>query len=278
MKNSILAAGLVILVTFLGRVEAIPITIGGFDLARSEQASLTSGSLLTELRTEIASGFVGSNLADTTTLTNAFLSSIDVLVVFTATTCCSATTPLSTTEQTALHDFVEAGGGALIFVDNDSFDAAADAVNESFLDPFGLDVTGTLDLLQTTTVTNNSHPVTNGPFGMVNSFTTNFPGFFDNLGSDALSLGTLNINNGDALAVIGSGVLSPTSGSVVFFSDNNIAADGILGQTDNRALVLNAIDFAGPQAVPEPPILLLFSVGILAGLAARMRCRMHGVR
>lgn len=52
----------------------------------------------------------------------------------------SATVPLPSAEQTAVLDFVERGGCAIRFRDNDTFDPNAPQTNESLIDPFDMDM------------------------------------------------------------------------------------------------------------------------------------------
>jgi hypothetical protein len=120
--------------------------IGGFDLSRGGEFSLRDSASLSGLRTAITSAFPGDTLSANGTLTPAYLSSINTLFISSATGNTTATSPLSASEQTALTNFVLAGGSALIFVDNDTFaGGASPTANNSFLSPFGLHVTGTLN-------------------------------------------------------------------------------------------------------------------------------------
>jgi len=239
--------------TLLGQVDAAPFTIGGFDLSRGGYRSLASASDLSKLRIAIENSFPGVILTESSTLTDTFLSSLDVLMISSVTSNTSGTTPLTSMEQTALRNFVEAGGGAIVLVDNNAFAGGnTDVLNESFIDPFGLDITGTFGGMRVATVINPSHPVTNGVFGLVSSTTMNYPGFFDNLGPDAASLATLNANSEPAVAVIDWGKFSPTSGGIVFFSDSGMIQNSVLDRTDNKTLILNAIDFAATDVSPSP--------------------------
>ena len=90
--------------------------------------------------------------------------------------------------------------------------------------PFGLDCTGVIAAYDVpATVTNLTHPVANGPFGVVSNYIIHaYPGWFDALGSNAVAIATLNQNSQVCLAAIAPGVLSRNSGAVVFFSDSTI--------------------------------------------------------
>jgi Bacterial Ig-like domain (group 3) len=91
--------------------------------------------------------------------------------------------------------------------------------------------------------------VTNGPFGLVSSIETAGPGWFDNLGSNADSLATLNFNGQPMLAVINPGTLGTGSGGVVIYSDTILANNEAPGgkneymSADNQTLARNSIAF-----------------------------------
>jgi hypothetical protein len=242
--------------------------IGGFDASRGGIVSLEFGTDLTMLRSLLAADFPGSTLSATPTLTSAYLSTVRALYICSATGDHSATTALSAAEQTALNNYVLAGGGVVINTDNDTFDGAAPAVNNSFLTPFGLHTTGTLNGVQATTVTNTTSPVTNGPFGHVGSYPTSFPGWFDNLGANATQLAILNANGQPSLAVIPRGALGAGSGAVVFVSDTGPFLDAFINTPDSRALDGNIFAYAlGTSAIPEPSVTVLAALGGLIALA-----------
>ena len=166
----------------------------------------------------IATGFPSATITASSSLDPAYLSTINVLVISSAYLGANAAiAPLSAAEQTALVNFILGGGSAILVSDND---LAYKAASNSFNNPFGVDVTGTLAGVVTGTVTNPSHPVTNGPFGAPTVFTAVYAGYFESLGVNATSLATFDANGQPGVAVIDRNVLAPGSGSVVFFSDN----------------------------------------------------------
>ena len=120
-----------------------------------------------------------------------------------------------------MRDFVYQGGCAVLLVDSDGFSAGADAANESLVDPFGIDVTGTLNNYSATaTVTNPGVSlITNGPHGTIASFTQIVAGRLNQLGPYASSLATNQI--GIALAEITPGRLQAGSGRVIVYTDSN---------------------------------------------------------
>ncbi len=259
---------LLLLTGILARPAGAGLVFGGFDTTRAGTFSLAGGSHQAALRADLLAARPNATFVGSTTITPAFLNGVDVLYLSSPRGTAQTVTPLTVAEQSALMNFVTAGGQAVIAVDNDSFGGAGtDLVTESFLDPFGLDVTGTLVNYQDGTLTNPAHPVINGPAGIVSGFRTLYPGWFDVLGPHAEALGTLNANGEVALAVINAGVLSPGSGGVVFASDNAPFTNlfNLLDELDNRVLASNAM------LLPEPG--MAACLWFLAGVAAARRCR-----
>jgi hypothetical protein len=223
------------------------IVIGCFDTDRAGIFSPSSGTSMTSFRANIVSNFPTATIQSTNTLTSNFLNSIDLVVITAVGGSTTEITPLSAAEQTALTNFVWGGGAALLFADNDiQFQPAS----QSMVQPFGLDCTGNIAGSVIATITNLSHPVADGPFGAVSNYTVaSFPGWFDSLGPNAVSIAILNPNSQVSLAAIAPGMLSSTSGGAVFFSDSTIN-DGSFVNT-LPTLVDNAIGFVlNPPARP----------------------------
>ena len=153
--------------------------VGGFDASRGGFESLAPGQD-SALATDISTAYPGTTFTFSNTLTSTFLSGVQVAILGVATTDASAVTPLSTSEQSALLNFVLAGGTALIFADNSTFASGAPATNASFLSPFGVTITGTLSGTQTAPIINPTGPLTS-PYS-VSSFVGNFTGYFSNIG------------------------------------------------------------------------------------------------
>jgi hypothetical protein len=169
------------------------LVIGGWDATRNGTYGI-NGSGSTQLVADINAAFHGATITSTGTLNSAYLSTINVLVIGDASGGSSATTALSAAEQTALLNFVKSGGSAIISVDNDTFQSGVSAINNSYVSPFDLQVTGTLSATQLATATTTVGPIVNGPFGIVSTLDSNFPGYFDSLGGSATSLADLNVN------------------------------------------------------------------------------------
>ncbi len=207
--------------------------IGAFNGTRGGVYSLADGANAAGMRTQIQNNFPGASIVGTTTLTSTFLATVNVVWLNSVSSDTSATSALSAAEQSALQNFVSAGGGAVLFGENGAFD------DSTLLSPFGLTTTGTSVGVTSGTITNMTHPLTHGPFGDVATLSSNYPGNLTGLGG-ATSLGTWNSTNQSALAVLTSG-----RGKVVALSDVNVYADR-LAAADNSKLLLNTLAFMQP--------------------------------
>ena len=178
----------------------------------------------------------------------------------------SAITPLTSSEQTALHNFVLNGGTALMYTDNNTFDPNAPVVNASFLTPFGLTTTGTLGPPANPPLLNSSGPLTH-PFTPVTNFTTLDAGFFNGTGTGTV---LAQFAPGEAaIDYFAPGTLGPHSGTAVFFSDSNTLSNDTL-TTSNLNMLLN-----GLTPVPEPSPWSMIAVGgvALVGIMLRKKHR-----
>ncbi len=217
----------------------LPLALGGFDLARGGSNSLADGTQAAAIRGSITSAYPAATFTSTATLTAEYLASIDVLVLWSASDATTGITPLSAAEQSALRAFVEMGGTAILLVDNDQFaGGGSDAINESLLDPFGIDVTGQVAASESTAdvIDPAASLLTAGPAGTIGQYATSFPGWFDQLGPFAASIARLQANNQPVLAQIDPGRLAPGSGRVVLSSDGDLPT----------AVLLNALAIVTP--------------------------------
>jgi hypothetical protein len=225
-------------------VSAASLTVGGFNEARGGEESINENPGLQNL---ITTQFPGTIFSSSAELTPAYLSTINALIIGVAVSCGEEIKPLSVAEQTALLNFVKAGGTALLFGDNSE---NAKAANHSFTAPFGLSMAGTLELTGGSTIVNSSNPVVTGPAGTATGFDYEVPGWFSELGS-AQKIAVLNAPGlkGDkqpSVAALLPGVPGTGSGATVFFSDSDsliVSYCGISSTNDN-ILILNSLALA----------------------------------
>lgn len=225
--------------------------IGCFDTNRAGIFSPSQGSQETVFRSNIFTVFPGAAFQSTNTLTTNFLSAVNLLILTVAYGNTQGVAPLTAAEQSAVTNYVAQGGPALIFTDNDiQFESAS----ESMVQPFGLDSTGYIAGSVNATVTNLTHPVANGPFGIISNYTVfSYPGWYDVVPTNAAAIAILNQNSQVSIAAMAPGAFSHGSGGIVFFSDStidNASFDGNL-----VPLVDNAIDYVLPPAEQSLPTL-----------------------
>jgi hypothetical protein len=224
--------------------------IAGFNTQRGGFSSLSSAEFLPAMQAlEATYPNVWRDTASTITST-LLDGDVDVVLLATGFNNAGAIAALSAAEQSALFEYVEHGGCAILLPDNDSFGGAGtDAVNESLINVFGLSVTGTLNFNQTATVTGTGAAVQG-----ITSFTQNYPGWFDGLGQAPVAATELATNQGGpAMVEIAAGVLGPHSGPVFAFSDINAFWGGTSGRFttgQNAQLFLNTVNACGTEPLP----------------------------
>jgi hypothetical protein len=259
------------LVVSLRTAQAAPI-VGTFDFTRGGLAGFADNPAQAPTRALLQSNFPGLTFAGSSTLTPGFFAGVNLAFLTSAFSNSVAVAPLSAAEQTALLNFVLAGGNAIISIDNfnQSSSPPADATHESLLDPFGLDADG--DLFNFSPVVgmfvNAAHPIANGPFGAAANYLMNRPGYFSSLGPYAQPIIVDPFGN-VVMAVIERGALGPGTGSVVFNADNSVLDPALAA--NNLPTVLNAFAFSMP--VPEPTSAVLALAGATVLTLARRRRR-----
>lgn len=230
--------------------------IVGFDLARGGQFSINEGAALTELRAAILHAFPNATFRGISTLTAEGLAGADVVILSSAKGPTSAITPLTAPDETsALRNFRDAGYGAIIFADNDSF-AGAEGLTANYMLtlPYGISATGTGPAWERAAIVTDPHssPVTEGPFGSVRHFSVGWSGWFVGGPEILPTLATLADNAMPVLRVWPRGWGESSSsypqpnGAAVLFADSTMINDGYL-TPENKAIVLNALAYvAGP--------------------------------
>jgi hypothetical protein len=254
----------------LSQAEAA--VVGSWSLARGGSSSVEFSPVLGDFRAIIQTVSPGATYSSADTLTPEFLAGVDVLMIGAAFNTDDLVAPLSPTEQTVLLNYVAAGGSVGIVVENSSMGsspAEADAVFSSFLNPFGVHVTGqTAD--SSANVTNPSHPVTNGPYGSFSNFAINRTGYFDVLGPHAQTLAIGATSLQPLLLTIESGAIGPGSGRVWMIADGHQV---VVPSIENATVLLeNSIAYL--LAVPEPGSFALAAVGLF-GLAVASATRLR---
>jgi hypothetical protein len=259
------AAGLLCsLLHSLPAAQADPVVIGGFDSTRIGDVNLITGFPAEQIRAALTANVPGHVLVAASTLTPAFLSGVDLLIITNASGI-SSSTVLLPAEQTALLDFVKSGKSAFILADGFAFSAL------SFVTPFGMFGEGRTTTIDVGPVTDLNHPIANGPFGQATTFTTYYAGWFTDLGP-AAPIAVLGANGLASYAAIDRDAISPGSGRVVLTTDASAFADANDGGffLANEALFNNSVDWL--LAVPEPSTwILAFCGAISLGLLGRMR-------
>lgn len=217
--------------------------IAGFDSQRGGFSSPSSAPLLPAmqaLETPYSNVWLDEGFTLDATLLN---DEVDVVLVGTVRTNSSSITALSAAEQSALFEYVKNGGCAILLPDNSSFGGGGtDAVNESLIDAFGLNITGGMGIV-TANVTGSGTAVQD-----ITTFLQYYPGWFDGTGQ-----GTVMATNpgGPAMVEIAAGALGPYSGPVFAFSDANMffagGYAGGFGNAANQQLFLQTINACGTE-------------------------------
>jgi hypothetical protein len=246
--------------------------VGTFNSARASTANFLMGNYTHQAQASFATNFPNVSIETTQTLTSQFLSGINTLVIGSPSTETTGIVPLSSSEQTALYNFVLGGGNAFLIADGYSpYTAAAN----SFVKPFGMTIAddGLTGVLYATPTTQSS-PVINGPFGDVTSIPLYGAGIITNLGSHATDLANMNALNKPVYAEIPAHALGPTSGRVLIITNAAFMMDSTAGGffPQDPQTFLNAMNYV---LTPEPSAMALASVAVAIVAASRLRrqCR-----
>jgi hypothetical protein len=219
---------------FAYEVQEDALVFAGWDAARGGTYALPAGSGAADARNALLTAYPDADLLAVNALSDSSLGAVDVLVLSTVASDSSGIAVLSTDEQDALADFVIGGGCAILFPDNSGFaGGGTDALNESLIDPFGLDITGNISGTNAWSTTGSS-PVIDG----VGQIIGNYSGWFDGT-PDFNTLATLDANSQPGL------LEKPPAGGagrVVVFSDANVFfGDGSSRFSANETLWENTL-------------------------------------
>ncbi|MBX7166015.1 MAG: hypothetical protein K1X74_06670 [Pirellulales bacterium] len=261
--HRIMLSGLAVACLGLPVAEApAGIVVGGFDDARGGISAVFNGSFVDDARNSLLSHFDVDAIVGTTELTPAFLSGIDLLILSNAITQ-SVGTPLSPAEQTAVHDFVHAGGRAMVVIDG-----FMTGSSQSYATPFGLtieddDLSGVLPVIGI----DPPHPVWDGPYGDQLLALFYGAGKFTFL-NGASPVARAFIVPEPGIVAFDHDVLGPGSGRVVVFGDTTPFIDGDVNPAAfpaHEALWLNTLHYL-IEPVPEPATWTLAVCGAIGWL------------
>lgn len=227
-------------------------SMGGFLTGRGGDGALVGGTYAETFRSSLTTNFPLLHLEGSDLLTPEFLARQKLLFItslFDGTS--SLRVPLSPSEQVAVRTYIEAGGAAILLVDNSQHGGNADTMHESVLDPIGFDAAGTISGLTPAQVVDNDNPITSGPFEVLFSYSVLWPGWFDGMPENARVLARLESNNQPTLAYLPPGVLSSGSGPVLLSSEHGIP-NGILLNMTAHAGITNKMRELAATLVLEP--------------------------
>jgi hypothetical protein len=230
--------------------------VGSFDVARGGFDSLddpgqaAQKALILSLHPEVT-------FSSTSTLTSAYLSTVNTMVIGDGFDVSHTITALSLAEQLALFQFVSNGGNLAVFTENNNYDLVnGDTSRASLLSPFGLATTGWIVNDTANIVASPTHPIALGPGGPLTHFDLHNTGWLTSLGPYAHTIAIETATGMPVMAAIERGAISPTSGRAVFLTDSSVFDDGFIY---GPVLAANLVGYL----VPEPGIAPQAALAIL---------------
>jgi len=216
------------------------VLVGTFDDIRTGGMSFATSPSFSQARSALLARFPRTRIVTFSALTTENLDNVKVLILHVLRGQKQQMTPLTPAERQNLINFVANGGSVFIMTDHIDFNEA----NQSLLAPFNMSSRGVvrdMSVVNVSSPRNNS--ITNGRFGVVNSFSQNWSGGFSRVPSNALRIA--GNQQGDALVVFEPRVISNIAGAVVLFSDvSTFIDDKATGMySTNEILYLNTLDY-----------------------------------
>jgi hypothetical protein len=232
---------------------------GGFD-SLDDPGQADQKALILFLHPEVT-------FSSTSTLTSAYLSTVNTMVIGGGFDASHTITALSVAEQSALFQFVSNGGNLAVFTENSNYDLANGAASRaSLLSPFGLATTGWIVNDTANIVTSPTHPIALGPGGPLTHFDLHNTGWLTSLGPYAHTIAIETATGMPVMAAIERGAISPTSGRAVFITDSSVFDDGFIY---GPVLAANLVGYL----VPEPGLAPQAALAILGFVTFVGVCR-----
>ena len=113
-RSAKVLAGAVCLAALIHSTAIASFVVGGFNSNRGGLANVANGIYIDDAHAALFNNFDVDGIVSTSTLTPEFLAGVDVLILAAAKTDSIPIVPLSVDEQSALLEFVKAGGSALL--------------------------------------------------------------------------------------------------------------------------------------------------------------------
>jgi hypothetical protein len=227
---------------------------GGFD-SLDDPGQANQKALISFLHPEVT-------YSSTSTLTSAYLSTVNTMIIGDGFDVSHTISALSAAEQSALFQFVSNGGNLAVFTENSNYDLANGAASRaSLIGPFGLATTGWIVNDTAQIVASPTHPIALGPGGPLTHFDLHNTGWLTSLGPYAHTIAIETVTGMPVMAAIERGAISATSGRAVFLTDSSVFDPGFVF---GPVLAANLVGYL----IPEPSAVVLgwFALAAFVGL------------
>jgi hypothetical protein len=212
--------------------------------------------------------------SSTSTLTSAYLSTVNTMVIGDGFDVSHTISALSPAEQSALFQFVSGGGNLLVLTENSNYDLANGAASRaSLIGPFGLATTGWIVNDTAQIVASPTHPIALGPGGPLTHFDLHNTGWLTSLGPYAHTIAIETATSMPVMAAIERGAISPTSGRAVFLTDSSVFDNGFVF---GPVLAANLVGYLIPEpGIAPQAVLALLGFATFVGLHRRKVSRVQ---